>query len=457
MSGLLTLVLIFIFPETCVVLVYVSFAAQTFAALKNKRAIYLLMLANSISGVAQGISFLAIPWYFTTLIHRGELFSRVYLLVTGISLIWGIYAGTLVDRYSRKNIFLAINVAGGLVLTTVSITGFICHDLHWLMVAAVFATTVFIYNIHFPTLYGFAQEITAKEDYGRVTSQLEVQGQLTWTLSGGIAALLLSGINGHLDLFGVDVSLPFTIRPWTIYEIFTIDAVTYVLAFAMIWYIQFIPVADRTIDADTLLRRIRTGMGYLKRHPIIFLFGNTSLFVFLTIIVHGSLVNPIYVNSFLHKGGDVYARSDMVFSMGALLAGFVTTRLFTHGRTISGLIGLSILAGLMYFVHIYTTFLPWYFLAYFAIGFCNSAGRVLRVTFLFSHIPNSVIGRTNSIFFVINVAMRLLITGLFALPLFHQGVNIIWANAVLGAICIVGGILIWLQKGDLEELHAVKQ
>jgi DHA3 family macrolide efflux protein-like MFS transporter len=424
--------------------------------MKNKRAIILLLLANSISGVAQGISMLAIPWYFITLVHEEALFTKVYFLVTSASLVWGVYAGTLVDRYNRKNIFLAINVVGMIVLGGASIIGYAHGSLPWIIVGLVFATTVFIYNIHFPTLYGFAQEITAKEDYGKVTSQLEVQGQLTWTIAGGLASMLLSGVNGHLNVFGTNVSVPFSIRPLTIYEIFTIDAVTYIVALLIIWQIRTLPVADRTIDRDPLFTRIRTGMGYLKRHPVIFLFGNASLFVFLTIIVHSTLVNPMYVDHFLHQGGDVYALSDMVFSMGALLAGFVTTRLFAQRRVISGLIGTSILAGMMYFVHVYNSYLPWYFLAYFVVGFCNSAGRVLRVTFLFSHIPNSVIGRTNSVFFVINVAMRLMLTGLFALPLFHQGINIIYANAVMGAICIIGGILIWMQKDDLEKMHEAK-
>ena len=425
--------------------------------MKNKRAIFLLLLANSISGVAQGISMLAIPWYFSHLIHQEELFSRVYLMVTSISLIWGIYAGTLVDRYSRKNLFLAMNVAGGIVLGMATITGFINHELHWSVVAIVFAATVFVYNIHFPTLYGFAQEITPKEQYGRITSQLEIQGQLTWTVSGGLAAMLLNGVDGHLNLFGAEVAVPLHIRPWAIYEIFSIDAVTYILAFVMIWFIQSMPVVDREVDTDPLFKRIRTGMGFLKRHPTLFLFGNASLFVFLTIIVHGSLINPIYVEKFLHKGGDVYAMSDMVFSMGALLAGFLVSRLIPQGRVMLSIILLSVLAGTMFFIHIYNSFLPLYFLSYFVIGFCNAAVRVLRVTYMFSHIPNSVIGRTNSVFFIITVALRLMLTGLFALPLFHQGINIVWANAVLGAICIIGGILIFLLKNDLTHVPVVKE
>ncbi len=424
---------------------------------KNKRAIYLLLLANSISGISQGISMLAIPWYFISVVHDEGLFSRIYFVVTSISLVWGVYAGTLVDRYDRRRIFLAINVAGMLMLGSASLTGYLHGTTPWLLVALAFAITVFIYNIHFPTLYGFAQEITAKEDYGRVTSQLEVQGQLTWTISGGLGALLLNGVPGHFNFFGSNIIVPFSIRPLSIYEVFGIDAVTYALAFIIIYQIRSIAVADRTIDTDPLITRIRTGMSYLKKHPVIFLFGNASLFIFLTIIVHSTLVNPIYVDHYLHRGGDVYALSDMVFSMGALLAGFVTTRLFGQRRIIPGLIALFLVAGGMYFVHVYNNVLSWYYLCYFVIGFSNSAARVLRVTFLFSHIPNAVIGRTNSVFFVINVAMRLLLTGLFALPLFHQGINIIYANAVMGAICITGGVLIWLQKGDLEKLHEVHQ
>jgi MFS transporter, DHA3 family, macrolide efflux protein len=415
--------------------------------MKNNRAILLLLLANSISGIAQGISMLAIPWFFTTIIHSEERFSSIYLVVTSISLVWGIYAGTLVDRYSRKHLFLAINIVGMLVLGAASITGYYTGELHWIWVASVFACTVFIYNIHFPALYALAQEITPKERYGKITSQLEVQGQLTWTIAGGVAAMLLSGVDSDIPIWGSVISIHF--RPWHIYEIFTIDALTYIVALVMIWYIRTEPIIDRAVDTDDLIQRVRTGFDYLLRHPILFVFGNASMLLFLTILIHSTLVNPIYVNKFLHLGGETYAASDMVFSMGALVAGFMTTRLFGERYRISGIVGTSVFAGLMYLVHLFHDILPWYFVSYFMIGFCNSACRVLRVTYLFTHIPNNVIGRTNSIFFVMNVFMRMLLTGLFALPLFHQGSNIVWANAVLAAICIVGGVIVWMIRGNL--------
>ncbi|MFN8310584.1 MAG: MFS transporter [Chitinophagales bacterium] len=415
--------------------------------MKRSTPIALLLFANSISGVAQGISMLAIPWYFAHLIHQEGWFTQIYFMVTAISLFWGVYAGTLVDRHNRKHLFLAMNIFGLLILGSISASGYIFDGLPWWAVGLVFATTVFIYNIHFPAVYAFAQEITPKEQYARVTSQLEVQGQITWTIAGGVAALLLNGVNGDMSLFGYHLPVQWHLKPWGIHEIFTIDAITYAIAFAMIWRIEAMPLQQKEIDADPLWLRIKTGFGYLKNRLVLFLFGNASLLVFLTIIVHSTLVNPIYVEKFLHEGGDTYALADMVFSMGALLAGFLTTKLIEDANSVKAMVFLSFLAGVMYFVHVQNSIIWIYFLSYFVIGICNAGIRILRVTYLFSHIPNQILGRTSSVFSVINVMERLLLTGLFAMPLFHEGNNIIWANAVLGGICLLGGgVILMLHK-----------
>jgi MFS family permease len=410
--------------------------------LKNSRAIYLLLLANSISGVSQGISMLAVPWYFTGIIHRGELFGKAYFIITVISLAWGVYAGTLIDRYSRKKIFLVMNIAGLCVLSAISGYGFLSGDLHWLLVVSVFATTAFIYNIHFPNLYAFAHEITEKSNYGRVTSLLEIQGQITFAIAGGLSAILLNGVDHHINFFGINIALPFSLRPWKIYEIFAIDAVTYLIAFAIIYRIKSLPVVDKQTDTSRLRERIRTGFGFLIKNPLLLHFGNASLFVFVTILVFGTYVQPVYVDSFLHQGGDVYAFGDMAFSLGALLAGFLTTRLFAEKHTVMGIILLSIMAALMYFLMASNSIVSLFFAANFVIGVCNAAIRIQRVTYLFHHVPNHLIGRTNSVLFVMNVSLRLCLIGAFTLPFFHHGTNVIYATAGMGLVCLVGALIL---------------
>lgn len=73
--------------------------------MQNKTALYLLLLANSVSGFAQGISMISIPWYFTDVLQQSSLFGLIYAITTALTLFWGLYAGTLIDKYPRKNIF----------------------------------------------------------------------------------------------------------------------------------------------------------------------------------------------------------------------------------------------------------------------------------------------------------------------------------------------------------------
>ena len=165
--------------------------------MKNRQAISLLFLANIISGIAQGISMVAIPWYFVKIVSRPDFFANSYLIITFLTLFWGIYAGTLIDRYSRKNLFIVINIVCGLSIGIIALYGFQVAPLTDFLVILVFGITIFNYNIHFPNLYAFGQEITEPKNYGKLNSYIEVQGQATSVLAGAFAALLLTGTKNN--------------------------------------------------------------------------------------------------------------------------------------------------------------------------------------------------------------------------------------------------------------------
>ena len=95
-----------------------------FVGMKNKQAITLLFLSNIISGLAQGISMIAIPWYFIEIIDQPKFFAYSYIVITLITLFWGIYAGSLIDRYSRKKIFIITNLICGLFIGSIALYGF---------------------------------------------------------------------------------------------------------------------------------------------------------------------------------------------------------------------------------------------------------------------------------------------------------------------------------------------
>ena len=99
---------------------------------------------------------IAIPWYFIEIIDQPEFFVTFpYIVITLITLFWGIYAGSLIDRYSRKKIFILTNLICGLFIGSIALCGFYNEFLSELMVISVFAITIFNYNIHYPNLYAF--------------------------------------------------------------------------------------------------------------------------------------------------------------------------------------------------------------------------------------------------------------------------------------------------------------
>ena len=106
---------------------------------------------------------LAIPWYFAKNLDAASTFASIYAIATFVTLFWGLYAGTLIDRFPRKNIFIGICAASAVVLLSMSAFGFINGSIPMFGVAFVFCFTLFNYNIHYPTMYAFGQEITEKE------------------------------------------------------------------------------------------------------------------------------------------------------------------------------------------------------------------------------------------------------------------------------------------------------
>ena len=275
--------------------------------MKNKQAILLLFLANIVSGIAQGISMIAIPWYFVKIVSRPDMFANSYLLITFFTLFWGLYAGTLVDRYSRKRLFIIINIVCGILIGTVAFYGSYHSFLPDFLVVFVFGITIFNYNVHYPNLYAFGQEITEPRNYGKLNSYIEVQGQVTSVLAGALAAILLTGTNNNmLEIGGVSFVLPFNIEPWNIYEIFMLDAATYVAVIFLFVFIKYKRIVKEKIHTDSLLERLKGGFKYLRDHPIVFVFGLASYMLFAFTLVEIHVVLPLYVKNFLGMWGQCF-------------------------------------------------------------------------------------------------------------------------------------------------------
>jgi MFS family permease len=416
---------------------------------KNKQAIFLLFSANIISGIAQGISMVAIPWYFVKIVSRAEFFANSYLIITFLTLFWGIYSGTLIDRYSRKKLFIIINIVCGILIGCIAFYGIITDFLPDFLAILVFGITIFNYNVHYPNLYAFGQEITEPKNYGKLNSYIEVQGQVTSVLAGAFSAILLTGTNNNLlEIAGISFYLPVDINAWEIYDIFLLDAVTYVFVIFIFMLIKYTPISKERRHIQGFFDRLKAGFQYLYNNNIILVFGLASYILFAFTLVQIHVLLPSYVKNFLEMDGNVFASAEIYYSFGAIFSGLMILKIFRQFNSVIGVIILMIIVSLaFYLMAVYDTL--WiFFLCNFLIGITNAGVRILRTTYIFNHVPNNLIGRTNSVFNTLNIVVRMLLIGIFTLPFFQIESNIRFGYLVGLVMMLLSVIilLIWCKR-----------
>ncbi len=416
--------------------------------MRNRQALILLFTAHGISGLAQGISLLAIPWYFARHQSSGE-FNFVYALITFLTLFWGLFAGAIVDRFERKNVFLVTNFLQGIILSGIAYMGWTTGGLPDGLIFFVFALTFFGFNLHYPNLYAFSQEITLPEHYTKITSYIEIVGQSTNVASGALAALLLQGVNHTFapEVFGLSLEWTLHIEPWPLYKIFAVDGITYFISLLLIWFIRYKPVYHFNVDLGNFFFRVKGGFSFLKKHREVFWFGLFSYSIFVITLVNLHAIMPLYISNHLRLGGSVFGTMVMLYAFGALSAGMFARRIFSDISVPVAVIIMMFVTALSLFAGVYITTASLYFLVGYLIGFTNAGTRVLRTAFLFRTVPNKLIGRINSIFDMTNVILRTSFILMFSLPFFTTGENIVYAYVATGLFTLLSAAgLIWDYK-----------
>lgn len=408
---------------------------------QDKKALFFLFSANTISGFAQGITMLSIPWSIIQLADGKLLNSLMVSVVTLGSLFWGLYAGTLIDKYNRKRVFLSLTALDFTLLCSIAGIGFYMGSTPFWLMAIVFTITIFTYNVHYPNLYAFVQELFSPQYYARVNSAIEIQGQSTNFLGMMVGGLLL---DGSPEWGWWPTWLQF--EPWSMAEIFLMDGITYLLAFVLISQIPYQRKHSFKVDTGSIVQRLKIGFAYLNDHRYLFIFGVFAHVIFFSLLIVIQIIGPVYVMDYLTETASTLAIFKGFYAIGAISAGLLGLSLFIRkNHLIKQIIYLLITAGICYGVLSFTHSVLLTWIVAILLGICNAGARILRVTYIVRIVPNHVIGRVNSIFAVINVMMRVIFAAFLAIPFFSaegNGENIIYSTLALGVIMLVAGLIL---------------
>ena len=216
---------------------------------------------------------------------------------------------------------------------------------------------------------------------------------------------------------------------------------------------RYTPISNENINTDGLLSRLKGGFDYLSSHLNIFIFGLASYMLFAFTLVEIHVLLPSYVKNFLNMDGNTFASAEIYYSFGAIFSGFLILRIFKNINTVLAVIILMLVVSVAFCLIAVYKLIVIFFVVNFLIGITNAGVRILRTTYIFNHVPNNLIGRTNSVFNMLNIIFRMILIGLFTISYFQIDDNIRYGYLVgsLMMILSIAPLLIWYKRIVLSE------
>lgn len=379
-------------------------------SLYNDSRFRLIIFANISSSIGSGITMIAIPWMLVTSANGDRVFGYVTICMTIISFIVTPFIGHLVDKMSRKKLLLMSEIICFVLLLFFSFIGFlglpyeVWHYMFIYMIGSMY------YTIFYPTMFALNQEIFNKEQYKSLNGTMEVQGQLSSVIAGGLASILLS--------------------IWDLQYILLLDALTYGAA---IYFYLKLPYTQTSLRKVSKISKSKgtEGLMYMLKRPSMFIFLFFSIMPFIGVMITNYLF-PVYLTDVLKASGSLYGTQSMIYGMGAIMAGIIVpiiARKFGNEKTIiCSVITYTIAISLIVLANV-----PFYLSLMFFIAIGNSGARVARNSFLMDQIPNEIIGRIDSLFRSIGLLFRIVLLAIFT--------GMVSTGLILYCFIILSGLL----------------
>jgi MFS family permease len=392
------------------------------ALLKDTR-VQRLLLANITGSIGSGVTIIAVPWLLVHRANGDQLYGYVTLGTTLALFLFMPYYGTWIDRHSRKTMLLIGESFGFCATLFMGLLALVSGKVEtWQLMTTYFCGMLY-FTLHYPAKYAFLQQIIDRQHYQSLTGLMEVQGQTASMLAGGLAGLLIDRV--------------------PLSTILLADASTYLFSFVIQSTIPYTAThlsADAPRPATGAWHAMAEGWRWLRAHPRLSIFFACTLVPFVLVMVSNFLF-PVYVTGTLHASAAVFGYGEIVFSLGALLAGLFIPRLASaHGADQTIVYTLS--AGVVSLVML----VSWhsegaYYAALLLFGLGNAGSRVARNALVLHRVPNAVMGRVGMFFNAADRLLRTVLTFVCTLIVAHHGAALGFAVLLVVLLLAFAGTL----------------
>jgi len=394
------------------------------------RGIRLIFVANLISMIGSGMNSAAVIWYILQATHSEVSLGMLIALQTIPSLALLPFTGVLIDREDRRHLMMWLDGARGAIILSVALLVFTRHVHLW----QVYLMNVLVaigFWMFFPTVNALIQELTPDD------RMLDSNSLLLAALQGGwlMAGALVGFVYNHIGLGGI----------------LLIDAVTYVISIACVYYVRqgrvtvAHPPAPEMISGTSAVERylheLADGYRHVRENRRVLLIGIAWALFVAAMMTQGVLSAPLS-DRILHGGAVGYGWLNAGWAVGAFVAVFYAANLIRrHGANASVTLTMSIIAVALFVLPVSR----WLLLAvpiYFVMGSSRGVGGIALSSEMMQLVPRHFMGRVQNTFSFVANALQICTALLVGEAAHRDGLR--YGFWIVGAMYLGAALAAWL-------------
>jgi DHA3 family macrolide efflux protein-like MFS transporter len=336
------------------------------------------------------------------------------------SLLVGLFAGVLVDRYDRKRIMVIADILRAVLVFLIPIL--VPLSIFWLY--GIVMVTSAIGQFFDPAQESVLPEVASEEELAAANSLMAISSFGATAIGFAASGLLASAANLN----------------WAFY----LDAISFLFSAFCIFLVRVKPIqAEGETNAKLVIRNLKVGVQQLFDTPILRSLFTSSLPTLVAFGLSNALLLPFALRA-LKATEFEYGLQEGLTSLGFVAGSLVMASIFDRMREGAwiaiGFIGMALLSIAYSFTHS----IPMAIAIVAISGFFNAPSAIGRRTAVQRNTPREMRGRVNSVFFVSRDILFLI--GMAAAGLADY-VDVRWMYFSSAILLLAGGALVLVLPG----------
>jgi DHA3 family macrolide efflux protein-like MFS transporter len=360
-----------------------------------------------------GMNFVGVSWYIMAATHSTVKVSLQVIVVTLPGLFIPFIGGVLIDRFDRRYLGVALDLARGFTVLATAYIAWHGHLQLWHLYAMTLVNGV-ASAMYWATVNALVQEVIPASQFTGANAAVLIGVQSGMLIAGAFVGFTYdtAGIAGILAIDGAT----YFASAYCLYKVRR----GYVSPRQLQKYREYSEATEATAEALSggenpevaeaglslaMYNDLQEGFHYLKQQPLVRALGVTHS-ILMAGVVSANVVLVALTSDILHAGARGLGYLEAGWAAGAILGGLIATQLREELRLILYVTAFAVLA----VGHATTPFVVILLAATLLqsiFGFCRALGGVVAQSALMSIVPRHFMGRTQSAMAIVTTAVQL--------------------------------------------------